>query len=405
MQEAEPKGLHESFLTEKRLLEQISGENLEKRLLELAEIGGLVKEVGKYVEVTRLAFTKEDLAARSYLDRLMKESGMDVEHHPFGLIGVCYGQSPELPAVMLLSHFDSVPKGGMYDGALGTIGAIEVVRLLCENKIKFARTIVVLAATAEESSRFNNGLAGSRALFHGLTDKEICYRQRYVDLIANEETRNMVYVRNHIIEFIRQFLRDRKFLEVETPMMQVIPGGAAAKPFVTHHNALDRTLYLRIAPELYLKRLVVGGFERVFEINRNFRNEGISIQHNPEFTMLEFYQSYANYNDLMDLTETLLREMSYAIYGQTQVMYQGNEIDFGKSFAKMTLKDSILHFNPDIHAADLENLASAKKIAKKRGIEQIHSRVYTFNYPMIKLMESEGCHSPHQLYTTPTDKS
>src|SRR3989338_78507 len=177
MQEAEPKGLHESFLTEKRLLEQISGENLEKRLLELAEIGGLVKEVGKYVEVTRLAFTKEDLAARSYLDRLMKESGMDVEHHPFGLIGVCYGQSPELPAVMLLSHFDSVPKGGMYDGALGTIGAIEVVRLLCENKIKFARTIVVLAATAEESSRFNNGLAGSRALFHGLTDKELAAKR------------------------------------------------------------------------------------------------------------------------------------------------------------------------------------------------------------------------------------
>ncbi|OGT21956.1 MAG: lysine--tRNA ligase [Gammaproteobacteria bacterium RIFCSPHIGHO2_02_FULL_42_13] len=224
-----------------------------------------------------------------------------------------------------------------------------------------------LSIHAEEARLLTKALRPLPDKFHGLTDKEICYRQRYVDLIANEETRNMVYVRNHIIEFIRQFLRDRKFLEVETPMMQVIPGGAAAKPFVTHHNALDRTLYLRIAPELYLKRLVVGGFERVFEINRNFRNEGISIQHNPEFTMLEFYQSYANYNDLMDLTETLLREMSYAIYGQTQVMYQGNEIDFGKSFAKMTLKDSILHFNPDIHAADLENLASAKKIAKKLG--------------------------------------
>ncbi len=144
--------------------------------------------------------------------------------------------------------------------------------------------------------------------FHGLTDQETRYRQRYLDLIANEETRRTFIMRSHITNVIRQFLQERDFLEVETPMMQVLAGGAAAKPFVTHHHALDMPLFLRIAPELYLKRLVVGGFERVFEINRNFRNEGLSTQHNPEFTMLEFYQAYADYHDLMDLTEDLFRQ-------------------------------------------------------------------------------------------------
>jgi len=143
--------------------------------------------------------------------------------------------------------------------------------------------------------------------FHGLSDQETRYRQRYVDLITSEETRTRFRLRSAVIAYIRAFFTQREFLEVETPMMQVIPGGAAAKPFITHHNALDMDLYLRIAPELYLKRLVVGGFDRVFEINRNFRNEGLSTRHNPEFTMLEFYQAYADYNDLMDLTETLFR--------------------------------------------------------------------------------------------------
>ncbi|HSJ48947.1 MAG TPA: lysine--tRNA ligase, partial [Gammaproteobacteria bacterium] len=151
--------------------------------------------------------------------------------------------------------------------------------------------------------------------FHGLSDQETRYRQRYVDLIMNEVSRKTFATRTRMVQFIRNFLNERDFLEVETPMMQVIPGGAAARPFVTFHNALDMDLFLRIAPELYLKRLVVGGFERVYEINRNFRNEGLSTRHNPEFTMLEFYQAYADYNDLMDLTEELLRGLALEILG------------------------------------------------------------------------------------------
>ena len=154
--------------------------------------------------------------------------------------------------------------------------------------------------------------------FHGIADQEIKYRQRYLDLIMSEDTRNTFLIRSKIVSYIRDFLIERQFLEVETPMMQVIPGGATARPFTTHHNALDMQLYLRIAPELYLKRLVVGGFERVFEINRNFRNEGLSTRHNPEFTMLEFYQAYAEYHDLMDLTEAMLRGIAQEVVGQNR---------------------------------------------------------------------------------------
>jgi lysyl-tRNA synthetase class 2 len=162
---------------------------------------------------------------------------------------------------------------------------------------------------------------------------------------------------------------ERDFLEVETPMMQVIPGGAAAKPFKTHHNALDMDLYLRIAPELFLKRLVVGGFERVFEINRNFRNEGLSVRHNPEFTMLEFYQAYADYNDCMDLTEELLRGMAQAILGTTLIEYQGNSYDLGAPFARITMFDAILQHNPAITATQLADRASAGGIAEALRLE------------------------------------
>lgn len=205
--------------------------------------------------------------------------------------------------------------------------------------------------------------------FHGLSDQEARYRQRYLDLIANEESRRVFQVRLQIVEGIRRYLIQRKFMEVETPMMHAIAGGAAARPFITHHNALDMPLYLRIAPELFLKRLVVGGFERVFEINRNFRNEGISTQHNPEFTMLEFYQCYANYHDLMNLTEDLLRTLAQDILGNLTIHYQDHTFDFGKPFVRMTLRDSILHYNSEIKAEDIDELNNAKKTAKKLGIE------------------------------------
>ena len=204
--------------------------------------------------------------------------------------------------------------------------------------------------------------------FHGLSDQETKYRQRYLDLIMSDVTRNTFVIRTRIINFIREFLTHSGFLEVETPMMQVIPGGATARPFVTHHNALDMGLYLRIAPELYLKRLVVGGFENVFEINRNFRNEGLSTRHNPEFTMLEFYQAYADYRDLMNLTEDMLRQMARQVLGKTKITYQGDEYDFDKPFTRMSVKESILHFNPDLKASDIDNIESARKVAEKLGI-------------------------------------
>lgn len=205
--------------------------------------------------------------------------------------------------------------------------------------------------------------------FHGLTDQELRYRQRYVDLIVNEKTRQTFLIRAKVIEFIREFLIKHQFLEVETPMMQVIPGGAAAKPFITHHNALDMRLFLRIAPELYLKRLVVGGFERVFEINRNFRNEGLSTRHNPEFTMVEFYQAYATYEDLMDLTETLMRECVTSVLGTTRVTYQNQEYDFSRPFERLTVIQAILKYNPDLTEQALQDLDSVKQIAKKLKID------------------------------------
>jgi lysyl-tRNA synthetase class 2 len=204
--------------------------------------------------------------------------------------------------------------------------------------------------------------------FHGLQDQETRYRQRYLDLIMNDMARDTFRMRTQIIQYIRDFLNQRGFLEVETPMMQAIPGGATARPFTTYHNALDMELFMRIAPELYLKRLVVGGFERVYEINRNFRNEGLSTRHNPEFTMVEFYEAYADYHDLMDLTEAMLRGLAEDVYGNTTISYQDDEYHFDKPFTRMTVKESILHFNPDIKPSDLDELDKARQIADSLGI-------------------------------------
>ncbi|SHM12571.1 lysine--tRNA ligase [Vreelandella subglaciescola] len=204
--------------------------------------------------------------------------------------------------------------------------------------------------------------------FHGLTDQEARYRQRYVDLIMNPDSRRVFEIRAAVISAMRRFFEARDFMEVETPMLQQIPGGATARPFMTHHNALDIDMYLRVAPELYLKRLVVGGFEKVFEINRNFRNEGLSTRHNPEFTMVEFYWAYADYLDLLDMTEAMLRTTAEQVLGTTLIPYQGAEYDFGKAFARITLRNAILTHGDGIVDADLDTLDAARVLADKLGI-------------------------------------
>jgi len=204
--------------------------------------------------------------------------------------------------------------------------------------------------------------------WHGLADTETRYRQRYVDLIVNEESREVFRKRTRIVRFLRDFLDALDFVEVETPMMQVIAGGAAAKPFITHHNALDRDMYLRIAPELYLKRLVVGGFERVYEINRNFRNEGLSTRHNPEFTMLELYLAYADYRDLMDWIEKALRGLAEAVCGSLQVTYQGATYDLAAPFERITVEEAVLKYSPDLDKSRLRDDAYLRSTCARLGI-------------------------------------
>jgi len=203
--------------------------------------------------------------------------------------------------------------------------------------------------------------------FHGLRDPEKRYRQRYLDLVMNPDVREIFIRRSAMIQEIRTFFLERGFLEVETPMMQPIPGGAEATPFKTHHNALGMDLYLRIAPELYLKRLVVGGFERVFEINRNFRNEGVSTQHNPEFTMLEFYQAYAAYTDLMDLSEELMARVAATITGSTRVMYQGQTIEFAGSWPRLSLLDALVEIG-GVERGLLEDRVGLIEFAAQRNV-------------------------------------
>jgi lysyl-tRNA synthetase, class II len=224
-----------------------------------------------------------------------------------------------------------------------------------------------LTVNAEHLELLTKSLRPLPDKFHGLADQEVKYRKRYVDLIANEDSRTTFLIRSRLIQAFRTFMDKSQFLEVETPMMHPIPGGAVARPFITHHNSLDMTMYLRIAPELYLKRLVVGGFERVYEINRNFRNEGISTRHNPEFTMVEFYQAYADYNDLMTFTEQLLQYLCDEVLGTRQVEYQGQSIDFNKSFARMTVKEAILHYHPQISAQQLERVDECRRILQEKG--------------------------------------
>lgn len=231
----------------------------------------------------------------------------------------------------------------------------DVGDIIAVEGIMFRTRTGELSVRAESIRLLTKSLRPLPEKWHGLTDTETRYRQRYVDLIMNPEARDVFHVRNQTIRHLREFLDARGFLEVETPMLQPLAGGAAARPFTTHHNALDTDMYLRIAPELYLKRLVVGGFERVYEINRNFRNEGLSTRHNPEFTMLEFYQAYADYRDLLDLTEEMLRSLVEKLTGGHEVEYQGDTFDFGKPFTRFTMKEAVIHYNEGIDAARLDD--------------------------------------------------
>lgn len=226
-----------------------------------------------------------------------------------------------------------------------------------------------LTVMADELRLLTKSLRPLPEKFHGLADQETRYRQRYVDLIMNEHSREVFRIRARLVAYIRAFLESQDFLEVETPMMQTLPGGAIARPFATHHNALDMPLYLRVAPELFLKRLVVGGYERVYEINRNFRNEGISTQHNPEFTMLELYRAYADFEDLMEMVEALMKGMSQAVLGTTTVQYQGETIEFSKPFARMTMEEAIVAANPDLDQGRLRDRAYLLAHANEVGAQ------------------------------------
>jgi lysyl-tRNA synthetase class 2 len=225
-----------------------------------------------------------------------------------------------------------------------------------------------LSIKVEELRLLSKSLRPLPEKFHGLADQEQKYRARYLDLITNEEARRTFVTRSRIIQAIREFFVARGYLEVETPMMHSIPGGASARPFITHHNALDMELYLRIAPELYLKRLVVGGLEKVFEINRNFRNEGISTRHNPEFTMLEFYEAHQDYRYLMDLTEALLRDVALKVLGTTRVGYQGREMDLAQPFARLTVTEALLKFHPQYTAETLNDREFLISEFKRLGV-------------------------------------
>jgi len=261
-----------------------------------------------------------------------------------------------------------VERDRLADGVYAGFKKWDVGDIVGAKGVLFKTNTGELTVRADEIRLLTKSLRPLPEKFHGLADQETRYRQRYVDLIMNEASRDVFRKRSAIVQYIRAFLDSQNYLEVETPMMQTTPGGAIARPFTTHHNALDMQLYLRIAPELNLKRLIVGGFDRVYEINRNFRNEGVSTQHNPEFTMLELYRAYATYEDLMDMVEALLHGMSDAILGTTKVNYQGEEIDFGKQFARMTVEEVILKYNPDLDKSKLRDRDYLVGVCEKLGI-------------------------------------
>lgn len=254
------------------------------------------------------------------------------------------------------------------DGVYAAFKKWDVGDILGASGMLFKTKTGELTVMAEELRLLTKSLRPLPEKFHGLSDQETRYRRRYLDLIMNEDSRDIFRKRSAIIAYIRAFLDAQDYLEVETPMMQTTAGGAIARPFTTHHNSLDMSLFLRVAPELNLKRLTVGGFERVYEINRNFRNEGVSTQHNPEFTMLELYRAYADYEELITMIEAMLKGMSQSILGTEQVDYQGERYDFGKPFERMTVEEVVLKFNPEFDSAKLRNRDYLADFARQLGI-------------------------------------
>jgi lysyl-tRNA synthetase, class II len=261
-----------------------------------------------------------------------------------------------------------VKKDAIGDDAFAAFETFDIGDIIGATGIPFRTKTGELSLHVTQIRLLTKSLLPLPEKFHGLTDVETRYRQRYVDLIVNPEVRDVFVKRSRIVNLIREFMTAHDFLEVETPMMQPIPGGATARPFVTHHNALDMQLFMRIAPELYLKRLVVGGFERVFEINRNFRNEGISIRHNPEFTMMEFYQAYATFEDLMDFTEELLCHVARELLGSLEFTCQGEEISFQRPWKRLTVKEAILEYGA-IDARSLADRDLAYAYAQSIGLD------------------------------------
>lgn len=254
------------------------------------------------------------------------------------------------------------------DGVYAAFKKWDVGDILGASGTLFKTKTGELTVMAEELRLLTKSLRPLPEKFHGLSDQETRYRRRYLDLIMNEDSRDIFRKRSAIIAYIRAFLDAQDYLEVETPMMQTTAGGAIARPFTTHHNSLDMSLFLRVAPELNLKRLTVGGFERVYEINRNFRNEGVSTQHNPEFTMLELYRAYADYEDLITMIEAMLKGMSQSILGTEQVDYQGEHYDFGKPFERMTVEEVVLKYNPEFDPEKLRDRDYLADFARKLGI-------------------------------------
>jgi lysyl-tRNA synthetase, class II len=242
--------------------------------------------------------------------------------------------------------------------------------------------------------------------WHGLTDTELRYRRRYVDLVMNDASRQVFRTRTRILRYLRDYLDALDFMEVETPMMQPIPGGAAARPFRTHHNALDQDMYLRIAPELYLKRLIVGGFERVYEINRNFRNEGLSTQHNPEFTMLELYWAYTDYHELMELIERLLHGLADSLFASRLITYQGKQYDLGSPFRRVTVEEMILEHNPVLERSHLRDVPYLRAACDRLGIAYKESD--GAGKLQIEIFEKTGEHTlsdPTFVYAYPAEVS